>query len=61
MPMRKEFIQKKHPCKKLKSNERGECPILPIYLSIRQTQEYLFIVVQNKMNYNPERSPFLSL
>jgi hypothetical protein len=27
--MLKEFIQKKHPCKKSKSNERRECPILP--------------------------------
>jgi hypothetical protein len=27
--MLKELIQKKHPCKKSKSNERGSCPILP--------------------------------
>jgi hypothetical protein len=32
--MLKEFIQKKHPCKKSKSNERGECPILPDFAHI---------------------------
>jgi hypothetical protein len=34
MSMQKEFIQKKHSCKKSKSNERGECPILPDFAHI---------------------------
>jgi hypothetical protein len=44
--MLKEFIQKKYPYKKSKSNERGECPILPdfayIYFSLMRRNNYSF-------------------
>jgi hypothetical protein len=34
MSMPKKFIQKEHPCKKLKSNEKRVCPILPDFVHI---------------------------